>query len=150
MIRDPRLRGPAAEIIASDSGLREGQPRSNVGVPDPVADVESLYNTVVALKEQVEILTRQRGYADDGALFIRDLSAIRNLILRAPDNEAQYGLINGVWVQLGRFKPLVVEPTNPVVGLVVYADGTSWNPGRGEGLYLYKSDGQWYSLHEQP
>lgn len=32
-------------------------------------------------------------------------------------------------------------PEKPRVGLVVYADGTDWNPGSGEGLYVYKSGG---------
>jgi len=27
------------------------------------------------------------------------------------------------------------------VGMVRYADGTAWNPGSGEGLYVYKSGG---------
>lgn len=27
------------------------------------------------------------------------------------------------------------------VGFVAYADGTNWNPGAGEGLYVYKSTG---------
>lgn len=31
------------------------------------------------------------------------------------------------------------EPTRPREGLMVYADGTQWNPGDGEGLYLYKN-----------
>lgn len=28
-------------------------------------------------------------------------------------------------------------PQNPVVGLIVYADGTLWNPGGGQGAYIY-------------
>ena len=27
------------------------------------------------------------------------------------------------------------------IGFVAYADGTSWNPASGEGLYVYKSTG---------
>ena len=34
-----------------------------------------------------------------------------------------------------------VVPTRPRVGLMVYADGVKWNPGSGEGLYVYKSTG---------
>lgn len=30
-----------------------------------------------------------------------------------------------------------VEPSKPRRGLLVYADGTDWNPGSGEGLYRY-------------
>ena len=36
-------------------------------------------------------------------------------------------------------------PENPRRGLVVFADGTDWNPGGGEGLYVYLSTG-WSKL----
>lgn len=39
------------------------------------------------------------------------------------------------------FEELHVEPEKPRVGRVAYADGTDWNPGSGEGLYVYKSGG---------
>jgi hypothetical protein len=45
------------------------------------------------------------------------------------------------------FPPLAVEPTKPRQGLVVYADGTNWNPGNGEGLYYYGSDAAWHSTN---
>lgn len=32
---------------------------------------------------------------------------------------------------------LNVEPEKPRDGLTVYADGTNWNPGSGEGVYTY-------------
>ena len=32
-------------------------------------------------------------------------------------------------------------PLRPRIGMLVYADGTTWNPGSGEGLYVYKSGG---------
>lgn len=38
-----------------------------------------------------------------------------------------------------QFEVLHIEPTRPVRGMVAYADGTDWNPGAGEGLYVYKS-----------
>lgn len=38
---------------------------------------------------------------------------------------------------------LYVEPPRRKPGLVVYADGTSWNPGSGEGLYRYNLAGTW-------
>lgn len=28
-------------------------------------------------------------------------------------------------------------PAKPFSGMVVYADGTNWNPGAGEGIYAY-------------
>jgi hypothetical protein len=34
-----------------------------------------------------------------------------------------------------------VAPPKPRVGLMVYADGVKWNPGSGEGMYVYKSTG---------
>ena len=37
-------------------------------------------------------------------------------------------------------------PTRPRTGSVYYADGTSWNPGSGEGTYEYRSDGLYYKL----
>jgi hypothetical protein len=35
------------------------------------------------------------------------------------------------------FDVLTVPPEKPRRGLVVYADGTSWNPGSGEGVYRF-------------
>lgn len=35
-------------------------------------------------------------------------------------------------------------PPQPRTGLFAYADGTNWNPGSGEGLYEYQSDGTWH------
>jgi len=37
-------------------------------------------------------------------------------------------------------------PPKPRVGMVVYADGTHWNPGSGEGVYRYGSDAAWHFL----
>lgn len=38
-----------------------------------------------------------------------------------------------------------VAPKKPRDGLVVFADGTSWNPGAGRGVYVY-SAGLWVKL----
>lgn len=38
-----------------------------------------------------------------------------------------------------------VVPAKPREGLVVFADGTSWNPGTGRGVYVY-SAGAWVKL----
>jgi len=38
---------------------------------------------------------------------------------------------------IGQFDVLTSAPDKPRRGLVVYADGTDWNPGSGEGLYRY-------------
>lgn len=42
------------------------------------------------------------------------------------------------------FRVLYEEPEKYAVGDVVYADGTTWNPGSGEGLYVRKSGGWGY------
>jgi len=39
------------------------------------------------------------------------------------------------------YDTLHAAPSKIKVGDVVYADGTDWNPGSGEGLYVYKSGG---------
>ncbi len=38
-----------------------------------------------------------------------------------------------------------VEPSRPSNGMIVYADGTKWNPGSGEGFYGYEN-GSWVKL----
>ena len=45
-----------------------------------------------------------------------------------------------------RYEVSYVVPTRPRTGLVVYADGTEWDPGSGEGLYVYNSAGSWVAL----
>ena len=35
---------------------------------------------------------------------------------------------------------LTVEPTKKQTGQIVFADGTSWNPGSGRGLYYYDTN----------
>lgn len=40
---------------------------------------------------------------------------------------------------------LTAEPLVPSDGMIVYADGTSWDPGTGEGFYGYES-GVWVKL----
>jgi len=44
------------------------------------------------------------------------------------------------------FKVWNVEPDKPRAGQVYYADGTNWNPGSGEGLYLRLSGATWSKL----
>jgi hypothetical protein len=49
-------------------------------------------------------------------------------------------------VQEGRFLPVVyVAPDKPREGMLVVADGTSWNPGSGKGIYEYRR-GAWAKL----
>ncbi len=35
------------------------------------------------------------------------------------------------------FTKLYAAPAKPYDGLTVYADGTTWNPGAGQGIYTY-------------
>ena len=43
-------------------------------------------------------------------------------------------------------RPIYAAPTRPRAGMIVYADGTSWNPGAGEGVYTYTLAGAWSKL----
>lgn len=38
------------------------------------------------------------------------------------------------------------EPDKPRQGQMVYADGTNWDPGSGEGVYYYSAGGAWVKL----
>lgn len=42
-------------------------------------------------------------------------------------------------------QPLAAEPAKPENGVIVYADGTNWNPGSGQGFYGYEN-GSWVKL----
>ena len=46
----------------------------------------------------------------------------------------------------GHFDTSNVVITKPRAGDVRYADGSNWNPGSGEGLYIYLSTGAWSKL----
>ena len=46
----------------------------------------------------------------------------------------------------GHFDTSNVAITKPRAGDVRYADGSNWNPGSGEGLYIYLSTGAWSKL----
>ena len=49
-------------------------------------------------------------------------------------------------VQDGHLDVVYEEPDKPNQGDIRYADGTSWNPGSGEGIYFYNSAGNWVKL----
>jgi hypothetical protein len=42
-------------------------------------------------------------------------------------------------------RPVFVEPLRPREGMIVFADGTRWNPGAGKGAYEYNA-GAWVKL----
>lgn len=54
----------------------------------------------------------------------REFEEISDVLLK-PDVEAIF------------LAPLNAAPAKVKAGLLVYADGTNWNPGSGEGAYLY-------------
>lgn len=46
----------------------------------------------------------------------------------------------------GHLDVVFEAPAKPTQGDIRYADGTSWDPGSGEGIYLYDSGGSWVKL----
>ncbi|MCS5550278.1 MAG: hypothetical protein NZ811_02050 [Gammaproteobacteria bacterium] len=46
----------------------------------------------------------------------------------------------------GNYDVTNVAPSKPRQGDVRFADGSNWNPGSGEGLYIYLSTGSWSKL----
>ncbi len=42
------------------------------------------------------------------------------------------------------FNALAAAPSRPRIGMVAYANGINWNPGRGAGLYFYSTE--WNSV----
>lgn len=45
-----------------------------------------------------------------------------------------------------RLTILYAAPEKPQAGLLVYADGTVWDPGSGEGVYRYSLGNTWEFL----
>lgn len=46
---------------------------------------------------------------------------------------------------LVQFNILYAAPIGPTAGMLVFADGTTWNPGSGRGLYEYRTS-SWIKL----
>ena len=46
----------------------------------------------------------------------------------------------------GHLDAQTAPPPRPRAGDFRYADGVNWNPGSGEGAYIYKSSGTWVFL----
>jgi hypothetical protein len=78
-------------------------------------------------------LAPRGGTVEDLTLFIETELQQLSAILQAMQTP---------WVMLA---PLYAEPLRPRDGMVVFADGTAWNPGSGRGVYLYSS-GAWVKL----
>lgn len=71
-----------------------------------------------------------------------DLAAVRKFMEEELE-KVSAAFVEGIAVDL---RPIFAPPGRPRVGTVVYADGTSWNPGAGEGLYEFRSDAAWHKL----
>lgn len=72
----------------------------------------------------------------------------------APPPQEQGHLARYLVDELNRLAALLMEttmlpemhraPEKPRTGMLVFADGTNWNPGSGRGVYVY--DGGWVKL----
>lgn len=60
--------------------------------------------------------------------------------------EAEFGEVASAIQNPDPMKIYYAVPPKPRQGLVVYADGTRWNPGSGEGVYRYGGDALWHFL----
>ena len=49
-------------------------------------------------------------------------------------------------VESGEYQILYAQPSRIFPGLVVYADGTTWNPGSGEGIYRRSLANTWVKV----
>lgn len=49
-------------------------------------------------------------------------------------------------VESGEYQILYAQPNRIFPGLVVYADGTTWNPGGGEGIYRRSLANTWVKV----
>lgn len=73
----------------------------------------------------------------------RDLDGLRQFVIEEFQRlaiELESG--NMEFLQLAERHVLPLKPRD---GLVVFADGTNWNPGAGRGVYVYSS-GAWAKL----
>ena len=59
------------------------------------------------------------------------------------DNEFQRVAVAFNDVADGLYRIWHSPPPKLKPGLILYADGTDWNPGSGEGLYRYNLAGSW-------
>lgn len=79
-----------------------------------------------------------------GTVPAGDMHALQAYIAQEFQNLAQELSMNAF--QFAQLAETFVAPQKPRDGLVVFADGTSWNPGgTGRGVYVYSS-GVWVKL----
>jgi hypothetical protein len=101
---------------------------NRVGIPEPRADVNSLMATVQALREQVQILTGERGDTLDRSASLSDLSDFG--LVRASYRQDGSALLNPI-TQLVAFTPTVTfaTPGNLTVSYVT-RQGVYYRVGR--------------------
>lgn len=46
-------------------------------------------------------------------------------------------LLSPAMIDMLQLKPMVTEPATPVVPMIVYTSGETWNPGSGAGYYYW-------------
>jgi hypothetical protein len=72
-----------------------------------------------------------------------DLAALENFLeseLQRLANDLEANIMTKV-----QLAEIFAVPSKPREGMVVFADGTAWNPGSGRGVYVYSS-GTWVKL----
>lgn len=72
--------------------------------------------------------------------FLRQLANTISALIKDISN-----IVNAGKFTLVQLDTLTAEPDDPYTGMIVYADGVSWNPGAGEGIYGYQA-GAWVKL----
>lgn len=82
------------------------------------------------------------GWTPNTAQKVKDVDGLRTWIEVELQRLARYlsSALASLWVET-----LHVAPDRPRNGMIVYADGTHWNPGSGEGFYGYQA-GSWVKL----
>jgi hypothetical protein len=84
------------------------------------------------------------------SLTYRPGTVPRNLSQLTPFLQAEFGKLHKSFHEAQNYlhpRYVTAEPARPKAGMIVNADGTNWNPGRGPGLYVRDPDNrEWISL----
>lgn len=78
-----------------------------------------------------------------GPLNDNSLEALRDFVLE--ELQRLSNVLFAMQVQQIQLTELHVAIAKPREGMVVFADGTDWNPGSGRGVYVYSSSA-WVKL----
>ncbi len=86
------------EVATTRAALMRRAGRAFRGIPNPTMDLAAIYETTAALKEMVEVITRQRGLVDDSAILVNEFeSVIHRLENRIATNEVTTDRIDEVF-----------------------------------------------------